>query len=81
MKSLVLSLLFTVTYISTVACACQSGWTGFRDSCYQFNVDNKQSWNDAKNACHKEHATLVAIETQEESDFIADHLKTLISSS
>ncbi|XP_045194632.2 perlucin-like [Mercenaria mercenaria] len=72
--------LLGVTLLSTVVSACQSGWNGYRDSCYQFNVVNKQSWSDAKNECHKVNAHLVVIETQEENDFLAAHLNGLISS-
>ncbi|XP_072021239.1 macrophage mannose receptor 1-like [Amphiura filiformis] len=51
--------------------SCDNGWSLFGDSCYNFVVDDKQSWGNADIACQAMSSRLVSIHTAEEQSFIS----------
>eukprot|EP01043_Picozoa_sp_COSAG02_P052311 COSAG02_NODE_5614_length_4181_cov_11.419157_7_plen_180_part_01 len=55
--------------------SCPPGYLGFGVSCYFFS-HHKASWADARDQCVEYGGALATIESQEEDDFIANHLLT-----
>ncbi|XP_076080192.1 C-type lectin domain family 12 member B-like [Mytilus galloprovincialis] len=41
---------------------CGSGWGQFMGSCYNFQLNSRKTWNDAKTDCQRKGGLLVKIE-------------------
>lgn len=55
---------------------CRVGWVKFRSSCYGFFVDEALQFYPASRTCGSRGSHLVSIESEEEDDFLRDHLRT-----
>ncbi|XP_062605255.1 perlucin-like protein, partial [Saccostrea cucullata] len=52
---------------------CPEGWEEYAMNCYRFFTD-KKDWNSAKSFCDSMDAHLVAIESEEENNWIFDRI-------
>ncbi|XP_013399078.2 macrophage mannose receptor 1-like [Lingula anatina] len=49
---------------------CATGWRSHNGTCYQFNVNLKLSWYDAKDYCQSQGGDMVTVERRSTQDFI-----------
>ncbi|XP_078574309.1 adhesion G protein-coupled receptor L3-like isoform X5 [Branchiostoma floridae x Branchiostoma japonicum] len=49
---------------------CPEGWIRQGGSCYKFHINDRKSWEEARQTCREESSELVSIETEEEHDFL-----------
>eukprot|EP00058_Branchiostoma_floridae_P021420 XP_002606910.1 hypothetical protein BRAFLDRAFT_91679 [Branchiostoma floridae] len=53
-----------------VRLSCPEGWIRQGGSCYKFHINDRKSWEEARQTCRGESSELVSIETEEEHDFL-----------
>ncbi|XP_066297983.1 latrophilin-like protein 1 isoform X2 [Branchiostoma lanceolatum] len=49
---------------------CPEGWIRQGGSCYKFHINDRKSWEEARQTCREESSELVSIETLEENRFL-----------
>ncbi|XP_054974422.1 C-type lectin domain family 12 member A-like [Sorex araneus] len=53
---------------------CPSRWIWHDDKCYLFNVDTTETWQDSKNKCWDQNATLLTIRNKSVLKFTSQHI-------